>query len=179
MRRVLVGVLLGLALMTPTAASAAPSPTVTCPPSSTVCYGAEAPTSSVPSSTLPAGSSSTEYCVDNYAPGSTVVVTNPHTGDHQTVVVDANGHACVAVPVFTGANGIVAAGSNQAGAAATSTAGVLVLAAHSSGGGGGSSGLPFTGADVLPLIGAGAGLVLLGALLLAGVRRRRRGPAAA
>lgn len=48
-----------------------------------------------------------------------------------------------------------------------------VPAAAAAASGGASSGLPFTGADVLPLTSAGAGLVLAGGLTVFLVRRRR------
>lgn len=75
----------------------------------------------------------------------------------------------VTIPdVHPGQHTVEAVGNTSNNAAA---AGIRVLAAAPASGG--ASGLPFTGADVLPLTSAGAGLILAGGLTVFLVRRRR------
>jgi hypothetical protein len=67
------------------------------------------------------------YCVDNYAPNSTVSVTNQANGETGSIHTDANGHGCTHIPVKTDCsqsvnNTIVASGTDQAGKPASSQA---------------------------------------------------------
>ncbi len=66
------------------------------------------------------------YCVDNYAPNSTVQVVNNANGETGTIHTNGNGHGCTHMPIKTGCNSvsntIVATGTDQDGKAASSQA---------------------------------------------------------
>jgi len=76
-------------------------------------------------------------------------------------------------PPGGGGAGGGAAGAGGAGGAATGGGGSLGSTSDTTGGAGSSSSLPFTGAEVLPLLGVGAALLLTGSTVLVAGRRRR------
>jgi hypothetical protein len=82
------------------------------------------PTSSVSPDNNP---NTVTYCVDNYAPNSTVSVTNNANGATGTIHTDSSGHGCTHMPIKTDctqnvSNTIVASGTDQAGKPASSQA---------------------------------------------------------
>lgn len=83
----------------------------------------------VPSSTVSATSNPrvVEYCVQNYAPNSTVTVTNNTNGATGSIHTDGTGSGCTTMPVETNcshnvSNTFVATGTDQAGRQASSRA---------------------------------------------------------
>jgi hypothetical protein len=122
------------------------------------------------------------YCVDGFAPGSTVEV---HQGGVHgpvvaTIVTDRSGHGCTTIPVKEGCHLYTATGTAPDGTAAHSSVRICVqpqVAANSGERHPLGSTLPFTGAQLAGLIVLGVGLLAVGVAALIG-GRRRRAPAA-
>lgn len=128
------------------------------------------------------------FCVKNFAPHSTVNVTNTLTGQSVVIHTDANGSGCANVPIKRACNAlpqrIVATGTGSNGKPAQVSATVTAPATHSlcavsaaSGGRSTSSSgstLPFTGADIALMVAVGLVLIGAGTTTVIAVRRRRQ-----
>lgn len=146
-------------------------------------------TPGVPTSTVGVmGEGVVRYCVKNYAPDSTVTVTNKLTGKTVTIHTNGKGAGCAEVPIKRGCRAItqtiVASGTDANGDPATSSAVVTAPATpslcsaagtkhHSSS----SGSLAFTGAAGITIM-VIIGLLLIGLGTFAVVLGRRRRSAA-
>lgn len=116
--------------------------------SAAVALPAASNTPTVPSSTVQSnGPGSATYCVDNYAPNSTVVIVNQANGATGVIHTDNSGSGCTNIPAKTACdaptdNTIVATGSGADGTPASSQATYTAPADPSqcvgTGGGGGT-----------------------------------------
>lgn len=177
-------------------------PSATSVPSTTVVVGGGTtiPTTSAPTTTVATvvgpgqvggsaslgGSVTNEIC--GFLPGSTVQLTLNGTVSVGTTVADPNGCITITIKVLndkpqlvvdgTQANGIcgtnmvVATGPGASGGTFSQSDSVTVNCAAQPTSS--SSGLPFTGANVLKLVVAAAVLIMMGALLVIADRRRGR-----
>ncbi|MGY1743899.1 hypothetical protein [Blastococcus sp. SYSU D00695] len=108
--------------------------------------------------------------------GTLTVPVTAGGGSFRAVFTNAAGTATSGVALVSGPGGGSGGGSGgTAGGGADPVSGGAAVPAP---GGPGSGGLALTGADVLPVAVAGGVLVLAGAVLVAGARRRRTAPAA-
>lgn len=149
-------------------------------------------TPGVPTSTTGVmGEHFVRYCVKNYAPDSTVTVTNERTGATVTIHTNGNGAGCAEVPIKRGCRAvrqvIVASGIDANGKPASSRAVVVApptpslcqaAAQHNHGSGAGSGtgsgSLAFTGATgIMMMLAIGIVLIIVGSAALAAARRRR------
>lgn len=149
-------------------------------------------TPGVPTSTVGVeGENFVRYCVENYAPNSTVTVTNESTGATRTIHTNHKGAGCTKVPVKRSCRAtrqvIVATGTDANGDPATSQAVVtsppdprLCSAAakhgssgHGSSGHSSSASLAFTGAaGILFMVLLGVVLIIIGTAAVGTARRR-------
>lgn len=171
----------GMVALAP-AASAAPRPVM-----------AGSATPGVPTSTVGVeGEHFVRYCVKNYAPNSTVIVTNEATGATRTIHTNQKGSGCAKVPIKSSCRAtrqvIIAVGTDADGNPASSRAVVTsppnrslcsagAAKGQSSGSGSGSSpasgSLAFTGASgILFMVLLGIVLIMLGTSAVAAARRR-------
>lgn len=153
----------------------------------TVMAGSATP--AVPTSTVGVmGEQGVRYCVRNYAPNSTVTVTNQLTGATTTIHTNAAGKGCAEVPIKRGCRAItqtiVATGTAPDGSAISSQATVtappsprLCAAAGHKGGsqpGSQSGSLAFTGSSIIiPAILLGIVLIMVGSAVVTAARRKR------
>ncbi len=137
------------------------------------------------------------FCVKNFAPNSTVKVTNTLTGQSVFIHTDANGNGCADVPLKRACGAvtqrIVATGTGNDGKPATVSATVTapatpsLCAARETSPGGGTLGtttsrsssnsggvLPFTGADIAEMVAIALVLIGVGTATVMTVRRRRQ-----
>lgn len=136
------------------------------------------PTLSISDSTVTRGQTITAN-VSGFQPGTSGVMTIASSVVRPlgSATVDGSGEFSLAVTIPTdislGAHTITATGTGANGLPASASAAVTVVGPE--GGGVGATGpLPRTGAaSIAPLTAAGVGLVLIGAIAIATVRRRR------
>jgi hypothetical protein len=143
------------------------------------CYPPSKPRSSVSATRIEEGQSVT-YCVDGYH-GSADVALTEKKDPVATIHTDGDGHGCVQLTPSAGCHHYSATGPDPSGQPVTTSATVCVDANSTGQAGGGghvkggrsSSGLPFTGAVIVPFVAVGAGLLLAGILAVRSGRRRR------
>jgi hypothetical protein len=147
--------------------------------------GAAALASGVPTSTTGVlGEHFVRYCVKNYAPNSTVTVTNELTGATVTIHTNRAGSGCAEVPIKRGCRAItqriVASGVGANGVAQTSSATVTapptrsLCSASGSKSGSNSGSLAFTGSGIIiPALLIGIVLIMIGSATVTATRRKK------
>jgi hypothetical protein len=116
----------------------------------------------------------TVFCVSSFEPGTkvTVTTTGKATAQPTSFLTDASGGGCTTVTDPSGCTTITATGLNTAGQLITTSQYVCAPPATGAGTTSSSSTLPFTGANIIPIVLAGLALLVAGLALVAVGRRR-------